>query len=120
MARELVVYTRASACSDVDTVRSKLAEWNIPFREIDIEADPAAAARVEAWTGFPSAPTLVVTEGGDQPHQSPAGLTPGMNPRNVDRGSLITEPNVQNLAVFLEHNGFLKVDLFRMGSFLRG
>lgn len=120
MAREIVVYTRASGCPDIDRVRGDLQQWNIPFREIDIEAHPSAAARLEAWTGFQSVPTVVVSEGGDEPYQEPAGLTPNQNPRNVDRGALISEPSSANLRVFLEHNGFVKVDLYRLGSFLRG
>lgn len=121
MARDIILYSRATSCSDIDHVRARLQEWNLPFREIDIEADARAAARLEAWTGFLSVPTVVIADAGsDEPYQEPAGLTPNMNPRNVDRGSIITEPSTANLRVFLEHNGFVKVDLYRLGSFLRG
>lgn len=121
MARQLVVYTRTTPCADVDRTRRDLARWRLPYREIDIEADLAAAQRVATWTGCLAVPTIVVTDGeAVEPHQPPAGLTPGMTPRNVDRGSLITEPSTQNLEVFLEHTGFIKVDLFRVGSFLNG
>lgn len=121
MAREIVLYSRATRCSDVDHVRARLQEWNLPFREIDIEADAQAALRLEGWTGFLSVPTVVIAEdGSDEPYQEPAGLTPNQNPRNVDRGAIITEPSTANLRVFLEHNGFVKVDLYRLGSFLRG
>lgn len=121
MAKELVVYTRTTPCRDVTRTRQDLTLKGLAFREIDIEADAAAAKRLEEWTGYQSVPTVIVAEAGsDEPVHPPAALTPNQSPRNADRGSMISEPNTQNLMVFLEHNGFVKVDLFRMGSFLRG
>ena len=121
MAKELVVYTRTTPCRDVTRTRLDLTSQGLDFREIDIEAEPAAAQRLEAWTGYQSVPTVIVAEvGSDEPIHPPAALTPNQSPRNADRGSMISEPDTENLMVFLEHNGFVKVDLFRMGSFLRG
>ncbi len=121
MARQIVLYVRSEGCGHVRRTRRDLTEWNIPFREVNIDDNEAVAHRLEEWTGFRPVPTVVVAnEGSDLPHEEPAGLTPGQSPRNVDRGSIISEPNTANLAVFLEHNGFIPVDLYRMGSFLRG
>lgn len=121
MSREIVLYTRSTPCGDVARTRQDLASRGLSCREIDIEKDTAAAKRLEEWTGFLAVPTVIVAESGsDLPIHAPAGLTPGMSPRNVDRGSMISEPNTQNLDVFLEHHGLLKPDLLRLGSFLRG
>jgi glutaredoxin len=121
MDKELVVYTRATACSDVDVTRRALRRLHIPYREIDIEADTAAALRLREWTGFLSVPTIILTEpGADEPYQTPAGIVPGQTPRNLDRGCLISEPDAENLHAFLEHNGLLRPVIDRQSGGLQG
>ena len=112
MDKQLVIYTRSTHCSDVARVRRDLQEWGIPFREVNIDQDAAAAKRLEEWTGFLSVPTVLIADGNsNEPYQEPAGLSLDQNPRNFDRGCMISEPATANLRAFLAHNGFLEPDL---------
>lgn len=54
------MYT-TSWCPHVRIARAYLEQHGVPYREISLEADPGAAARVEDWTGgYRSVPTLVL------------------------------------------------------------
>jgi len=62
--------------------RRVLRNLGIPYREIDIEADEEAAAKVKRWTGFYSVPTIVVAEGeGLDPALPVSPLPEGASPR---------------------------------------
>lgn len=50
MPTPIVVYGSAT-CEDTAIVRSRLAAVGVPFTYVDIDGEPAAAARVEAWNG---------------------------------------------------------------------
>jgi glutaredoxin len=107
-SKELVVYVRTSYCPYVALARDVLARYHVPHRELDIEADPAMADRVRKWTGFLSVPTLVLAEPGETvPYEPPVPLPSGRSPKNVDRGSLISEPNNVGLENWLYQHGFL-------------
>ncbi|MCU0513867.1 MAG: glutaredoxin family protein, partial [Anaerolineae bacterium] len=89
---ELVMYTRTAGCPFVTTAKRVLADFGVPYREVFIDQDPEARARVLAWTGFLSVPTLVVAAPGqDVPWTAVAPLPPGDSPRGVDRGPMLTE-----------------------------
>ncbi len=107
MAYELVMYARTNPCPYVRTARRVLERENIPYREILIDKDPAAEQRVIAWTGFKSVPTIIVARPGeDLPFEEPAPLV-GDSPRNIDRGSMITEPGEITFENWLRKHGFL-------------
>lgn len=92
----------------MERARRVLQELKVPYREIDIEADEEAAAKVRRWTGFYSVPTIVVAEGqGLDPALPLSSLTEGASPRGVDRGGMITEPTADQLVSFLRRHGFL-------------
>lgn len=109
--KSLVVYVRSVRCEDQDRVRRDLSEWGIPFHEVNIDQDSAAAERLEEWTGFRAVPTVLIGDShSGEPYTPPAGIVPGQTPRNLDRGCMISEPLTENLRRFLSNNGFLKPD----------
>ena len=92
MAR-LVVYVRSAFCPDVWRWQRWLSTHPVERLEIDIDQDDEAYARVRAWTGHESVPTLVIAPDDDlEPLEEPEPL-PGRSPRAIDRGSMLTEPN---------------------------
>ena|SRR3989338_5872071 len=106
--KELVVYSRTMPCPNCEVAKRVLDEQGIRYREIMIDLDPAAAARVEQWTGFQSVPTLVAARPGEVlPLSEPRPLEPGRSPRGVDRGPLITEPDALGLQHWLRSQGFV-------------
>jgi glutaredoxin len=109
MDYEVVMYSRVSPCPYVRTAKRVLEREDIPYREIHIDRDPDANARVIDWAGFQSVPTLIVARPGeDLPYQAPAPLAPGASPKGIDRGSMITEPGEAKLEAWLKNNGFIK------------
>ena len=85
-----------------------LDDYALSYHEIFIDKDMEARKRVLEWTGFLSVPTLVVAEAGEVlPYQVPPPLTPGSSPRGINRGSMITEGNIEQLEVWLTQNGFI-------------
>jgi len=59
MPKPIVVYC-TSWCGACRTVRRRLEQLQVPFTEIDIDRDPAAAGRVQRLArGYRSVPTLV-------------------------------------------------------------
>jgi glutaredoxin len=106
--KELVMYSRSYACPFVTTARQVLAQWQIPYREIYIDQDPAARENVLAWTGFLSVPTLIVAQPGDTlPLEAPQPLPKGASPRGIDRGAMITEPSARQFEDWLRKHGFI-------------
>jgi glutaredoxin len=108
MAHHLVVYTRGAFCPDVQRARGFLRQYNVSHVEINIDVDLEARARVLDWNGCLSVPTLVVCEEGSVlPCEAPSPLAPGQSPRDVDRGSMISEASGYGLRQFLTRHGFL-------------
>jgi hypothetical protein len=106
--KELVLYGQTRYSPYVALARDLLTRYKIPFREIDVQAQPTMAERVTTWTGRLSLPTLIVAApGSDLPLAPPAPLDPGQAPRGIDRDSLISEPNNQQLEDWLYKQGFL-------------
>lgn len=109
MEYELVMYSRTTPCPYVRTAKRVLERENIAYREIFIDEDSAAKQRVIAWTGFQSVPTIIVARPGeDLPYEEPAPLAGGASPKNIDRGSMITEPGELQLEGWLQKHGFMK------------
>ncbi len=106
--KQLVVYIRGNYCPDVRRAREFLDKHAVPHRIIDAAVDPVAQQRVVGWTGYLSFPTLVVTNGdGIEPFEPPLALRPGQSPRDVDRGTMLTEASIPVLEKFLKRHGFL-------------
>ena len=105
MAR-LVVYGRSSFCPDMMRWDHWLKRNPVDHVAFDIDTDRDALAKVVAWTGHQSVPTLVIAaDDGVDPIEVPSDLPEGRGPRGVDRGTMLTEPNPGQVEVFLERHG---------------
>lgn len=105
MAR-LVVYGRSSFCPDMMRWDHWLKRHPVEHVAFDIDTDREALAKVVAWTGHQSVPTLVIApDDGFDPIEEPSELPPGRGPRAVDRGVMLTEPNPGQVEEFLDRHG---------------
>jgi glutaredoxin len=110
-AREIVMYSRSFGCPYVSVAKRVFADFALPYREIMIDRNPNARARVIEWTGFQSVPTLVIAEAGSEfPFEKPAPLPAGASPRGINRGSMITEPGSAELKAWLIQHGFVTAE----------
>lgn len=106
--KTLVVYGRTLFCPDLKRAQNFLANNNVAYQQINIDEDEDAGALVESWVGHRSVPTIVVANQGETlPFEQPKPLPEGRAARSFDRGTLITEPSDDALAVFLKNNGLL-------------
>ena len=105
MAR-LVVYGRSSFCPDMMRWDHWLKRNPVEHVAFDIDTDRDALAKVVAWTGHQSVPTLVIApDDGFDPIDEPSELPAGRGPRAVDRGTMLTEPNPGQVEAFLDRHG---------------
>jgi glutaredoxin len=108
---ELLVYSRSYGCPYITIAKRVLSEHALAYREIYIDKDADAKARVIEWTGFQSVPTIVVTEsGGLLPIAPPSPLAKGASPRGIDRGAMITEASFDELERWLRKHGFIPAE----------
>jgi glutaredoxin len=106
--KALIMYSRTIPCPDCERARQLLEAHAVPFREVMIDQDPAAQSFVEALTGYRSVPTLVVARpDASEPLGEPRPLERGRSPRGIDRGPVITEPDMVGLRRWLEKHGFI-------------
>lgn len=106
--KALIVYSRTIPCPDCERARQLLQDHAVPFQEVMIDLDPAARSYVEKLTGFHAVPTLVVAQPGDAtPISEPRPLEHGRSPRGVDRGPVISEPDMISLKRWLLGHGFI-------------
>lgn len=106
--KALIMYSRTIPCPDCERARQLLQDNGVPFQEVMIDLDPAARSFVEKITGYRSVPTLVVSRPGEQaPLADPRPLEKGRSPRGVDRGAVITEPDLLSLRRWLARHGFV-------------
>ena len=104
------MYGRSSSCPFISLAKRVLDDYQVPYREFFIDRDSAARQRVLDWTGFLSVPTLIVARPGeDLPYEPQTALPAGSSPRGIDRGTMITEPNVDELIRWLRRHGFIEV-----------
>jgi glutaredoxin len=109
MDKELVMYVRSFYCPTVALARDLLKRYEVPYREIDIDADPEMAERVKTWTHHLSVPTIVVAEpGADVPFTDFLPRPTDRSIKGYDRGPMITEPNNRALENWLHKHGFLE------------
>jgi glutaredoxin len=107
--KELVIYSRTYGCPFVTIAKRVLSRHNVPYREIFIDKDEQAKARVIAWTGFQSVPTMVIAHAGDiAPYEPVAPLPAGTSPRGIDRGAMLTEGNADEVTAWLTKHGFIR------------
>ncbi len=108
MTKELVMYLRTSSCPFVSLAKRVLNDYAVPYREVNIDQDEGGRARVLRWTGFMSVPTLVVADAGTVlPYEAPSPLPAGSSPRGIDRGTMITEPSLDEFTQWLLRHGFI-------------
>lgn len=111
MTRELVMYTRTAPCPFVTLAKRVLNDYGVQYREIFTDRDADARQRMLDWTGFLSVPTLIVAEAGSLlPYETPSPLARGASPRGIDRGAMITEPNIDELTRWLRRHHFITED----------
>jgi len=109
MTTKLIMYSRRMGCPYISLAKRVLDDYALPYTEIFIDQDEEARAHVLRWTGFLSVPTLIVSHNGDYlPYEEPVALTPGSSPRGINRGAMITEPNIDQLTSWLEQHGFIQ------------
>ena len=109
MTKQLIMYSRRLGCPWITLAKRVLDDYALTYNEIYIDQDSDARARVLGWTGFLSVPTLVVSDNGDfLPYEEPSPLTPGISPRGINRGVMITEPNIDQLTNWLAQHGFIE------------
>jgi glutaredoxin len=109
--KDLVMYTRTSGCPFVSLAKRVFSEYGIAYREIYIDKDSEARARVLHWTGFLAVPTLVLANRGEVlPYEEPAPLPRGASPRGINRGAMLTEPNRDDLIAWLREHDLLADD----------
>lgn len=108
LRKELVMYSRSTGCPFITLAKRVLTEYQVPYREIMIDQDSTASHRVEAWTGYRSVPTLIIAAvGEDLPITEPAPIDKHGSPRGINRGSMITEPNINELITWLQQHQLL-------------
>ena len=104
---QLLMFTRAGSCPDQSLARRCLDEFKLKPIELNISHDAAATQRLLELAGCLAIPTFVVADGDNQPIAPPRPMEPRRSVRNVDRGSIISEPTRDGLRAFLIRHGFL-------------
>ncbi len=111
MKHEIVMYTRTRGCPYTNLALSVLRQHDLTCRTVNIDNVPEARERLLGWVGYLSVPTFIVAAPGlDIPAEAPLPLAQGSSPRGVDRGPLITEPNVQQFTTWLRRHGFVEAE----------
>ena len=101
------MYTRERTCADQQLARLCLQEFNVPVFEINISREPDAAQTLLELAGCLAVPTLVIADDDNNPIVPPGSIEPGGSVRNLDRGSIISEPSRDGLRKFLVEHGLL-------------
>jgi glutaredoxin len=107
--RELVMYSRSTGCPFVTLAKRVLDEHGLTYHEVMIDLDHVARERVLDWTGYLSVPTLVIAHEGDVlPYATPDPIDKSRSPRGINRGSMITEPNIHQLIAWLQQHELIQ------------
>jgi glutaredoxin len=104
----LFMYTRERTCADQQLARLCLQELGVPCVEINISREPDAAQELQELIGCLAVPTLVIADEDRRPIAPPAPIGPYQSVRNVDRGSVISEPSRESLRRFLIRHALLQ------------
>ena len=103
----LLLYTRERTCPDQELARRCLAEFNVPYIELNISREPDAAQTMQELVGCLAVPTLVIADEAHNPIAPPHPIGKYESVRNIDRGSIISEPSRNSLQQFLIRHGLL-------------
>ncbi len=101
------MYTRAISCPDQAATRRYLQEFGLKPIEINISTEADAADMLIELAGCLAVPTLVAANDQNEPIEPPCPIERGRSVRNVDRGSVISEPSRDGLRQFLIRHGFI-------------
>ena len=105
---QLLVYIRQRTCHDQQLARLCLQEFGVPYTEVDISREPDAAQELDDLIGCLAVPTLVIADDDRCPITPPDAIGPYQSVRNVDRGSVISEPSREGLRRFLIKHSLLQ------------
>jgi formylglycine-generating enzyme required for sulfatase activity/glutaredoxin len=105
---DLVLYGRTTFCPDLVKTKKLLHQWNVPYRQLNVDMNEQAAFRLDEWLGTRTIPTLVVAERNQiDPVAQPTDANLS-NLRNTDRGTMLHEPEEETLREWLKRNGFIR------------
>ncbi len=102
---KLVVYGRSTPCPDMFQWARWLQAHPVAHEARDIATDPEARAELRALVGSEAVPTLVIVETQGAMPVEPPEPSAGRRTRGTDRGTLISEPRVDQIAPFLLRHG---------------
>jgi hypothetical protein len=106
-AFDLVVYGRSSFCADLVDGKQWLHDWNVPYRQINIDLDEQAGFRLDDWIGNRTIPTYVVAERGSSVPILPPKEVDLSHLRDANRGTMLHEADRSTLRAWLIQNGLL-------------
>jgi len=98
---QLLLYTRERTCPDQELARRCLAEFNVPYTEVNISREPDAAQMMQELVGCLAVPTAIIADEARLLIEPPTSIGKYESVRNVDRGSIISEPSREGLRRFL-------------------
>lgn len=104
MAR-LVVYVRSTWCPDMLQWARWLSAHPVDHEVRDVALDPDARADLRALVGSEAVPTLVIAEDHRFVPVGPPEPLSGRRTRATDRGTVISEPRLDQIAPFLLRHG---------------
>lgn len=104
MAR-LVVYIRSTWCPDMRQWARWLNAHPVAHEVRDVALDAEARADLRALAGSEAVPTLVIAEDRRFVPVGPPEPLAGRRTRATDRGTVISEPRVEQIAPFLLRHG---------------
>ena len=102
------MYVRQRTCHDQQLARLCLQEYGVPYTEVDISHEPDAAQELDELIGCLAVPTLVIAGDDRRPIMPPNPIGPDRPVRDVDRGSVISEPSCEGLRQFLIKHTLLR------------
>jgi glutaredoxin len=101
------MYTRERTCGDQQLARLCLQEFGVPYAEVNISHEADAAQELEELIGCLAVPTLLIADEQRCPIEPPTPIGPHQSVRNIDRGSVISEPTRDGLRQFLIKHALL-------------
>jgi hypothetical protein len=104
---QLFMYTRERICGDQFLARQCLKDFGVPYTEVNLSREADAAQELQDLIGCLAVPTLLVADEERRPIAPPDPIEPARSVRNVDRGSVISEPSREGLRQFLVRHALL-------------